>query len=919
VSSSHRHADTGLLANRVWRAAAFALASSSLALVVIFADTFLPSNVLEAQSGAVAEIAWTLNAARTGCRNWGTSELGNTTVERSADTCGGRCRQTSGCIGFSYSSACTQRGSCILRSGSCDALSSTCWDQYGMLHDSVAPAAPAIAEAEVADGHSAKAEGGGAKGTGEAAPEDVAKPLPAKPPKLAQQPKLEQAKPPDPGALPKGWPRLSPRAPEGVELPDGWEGPWDYEQPSSEVAASATYGFYLPVFNQAVPAILSLLASVRNFYTDSPTHVLQDGGFIDFGAICVLPRYRCTFEQVPPENSRWNPHSWLLRFHRVAKRLGTTYVIYLEPDVLVRGRHRYPPAFDAGGIYDNFNPQIHQEIAAYMQKLGRKVNPCFKVRWRHFGLAGGSYFRTAAILDAFDGANVRQIDWGGLFKLEGERIYSSDIAMHVALSVRGYTVYPWRDSAQKWNEGPDKDHPEAQAKFALQWPAFNPLAAFAHNHKEHYSDPVPSEEKALLAKHLKTTFRDLFCHGCVWHRGPSLETPIPVKNPQTWDLFPPPDLFDEEYKLKVEELSDEPRHREGPHPSDRCFQAPGETPKVTQAPKPRPLPPTTVAPSSVTSPSKPSAAGLPILAERPPWLVHDDGLVIDARKEMGTGGGILIASTVLVDGRHEWGGAAKRPGWLRAALATNRNHAKHQGHAMVVRWKPTLRFPPPWQEKECDRKENKREIENCWLNLERENFNWEKHEMMINYLNSPEKFTHVFVLDADAVLVQPDHDTVQDMIKELEDAGKDLFLTNEDWIGDVSSLTRINGGLLFAKNTPFTRGLFEDMLDSHWLGPDGISKPRIGGGRMAGCASNEQLCLDSVRHRREFKDKVLIKGGLTYNCGTNDKSMKRLQAADPTLQILHFMGGSKSAALRALCQGGRDLTGEGPRGYGCGA
>lgn len=235
---------------------------------------------------------------------------------------------------------------------------------------------------------------------------------------------------------------------------------------------------------------------------------------------------------------------------------------------------------------------------------------------------------------------------------------------------------------------------------------------------------------------------------------------------------------------------------------------------------------------------------------------------------------------------------------------------------MVLRWKPTLRFPPPWQEKECDRKENQREITNCWLNVQRENFNWEKHQMMVEYLESSEKFTHVLVLDADAVMVHPDYNTLQGMVNELEEAGKDLLLTNEDWIGDTSSLTRINGGLLFAKNTRFCRDLFRDMLDAHWFGPRGLKSPRIGAPEMHGCASNEQLCIDAVRHRDAFKEKVVIKSGLKYNCGANAKSMQRLRDVDTSLQIMHFMGGSKSAAAGALCKG-RDLTGDGSKGYGC--
>mmetsp|Transcript_131702 Transcript_131702/g.421370 ORF Transcript_131702/g.421370 Transcript_131702/m.421370 type:complete len:236 (-) Transcript_131702:61-768(-) len=203
------------------------------------------------------------------------------------------------------------------------------------------------------------------------------------------------------------------------------------------------------------------------------------------------------------------------------------------------------------------------------------------------------------------------------------------------------------------------------------------------------------------------------------------------------------------------------------------------------------------------------------------------------------------------------------------------------------------------------------------LNSVRENYNWEKHQMMLDYLNSPNGFSHVLVLDADAAFVQPDHDIMSKMASELELAGKELLLSNEDWLGDESSKGRINGGLLFAKNTNYTRALFEDMLDAHWSGKPGKPKPRSGGATIQGCAGNEQLCLGAVQNRKEFKAKVLVTSGMRYNCGAKEAFFKRMQAADSDLEIMHFMGGSKTAATRVLCKGPRDLTTEGPTGYGC--
>merc|ERR1712046_535429 len=98
---------------------------------------------------------------------------------------------------------------------------------------------------------------------------------------------------------------------------------------------------------------------------------------------------------------------------------------------------------------------------------------------------------------------------------------------------------------------------------------------------------------------------------------------------------------------------------------------------------------------------------------------------------------------------------------------------------MAIRWKPTLETPS--QYKSCDRQRDKKEIRNCWLNAERENFNWEKHQVMLDYLRSTEGFTHI-LMDADAALVHQTHNTMELMVGMLQSASKDLLLTNEDWI-----------------------------------------------------------------------------------------------------------------------------------------
>ena len=75
----------------------------------------------------------------------------------------------------------------------------------------------------------------------------------------------------------------------------------------------------------------------------------------------------------------------------------------LEPDNELRHEIAVDPPYDAGGLNDT-NPAFHQKMVDYVEKMGREYsgNKDFKLLWHRFGLAGGSYFSSAAVLEAFD-------------------------------------------------------------------------------------------------------------------------------------------------------------------------------------------------------------------------------------------------------------------------------------------------------------------------------------------------------------------------------------------------------------------------------------------------------------------------------------------------------------------------------------
>jgi len=307
--------------------------------------------------------------------------------------------------------------------------------------------------------------------------------------------------------------------------------------------------------------------------------------------------------------------------------------------------------------------------------------------------------------------------------------------------------------------------------------------------------------------------------------------------------------------------------------------------------------------------------GLPIdQGARPAWLVREDALVVDARTA--NHGGILILQAVLTDVNSLWGAKRSaekaRPEWLRAILATNRAHAKKHGHAMVLRAQPTQPQLTPWMVRACGDKSTNF----CVRQNERENFNWEKHLMISDYLASPQNFSHVLMLDADAALIQPQLDTLRRIAAILDGERKDLFLTDEDWL-DANGKGRINGGLMYAKNTNFTRNLFLDTFAAHVKGPAQYKNWRIGIPVMS-CTSNEQICLNDLWHgqwKEYFKPHAMMASGKLYNRGAERGGEQHM--TDPTTEVMHWMGGSKGSAGRALCRGARDLTFGGMDGYGC--
>jgi len=210
--------------------------------------------------------------------------------------------------------------------------------------------------------------------------------------------------------------------------------------------------------------------------------------------------------------------------------------------------------------------------------------------------------------------------------------------------------------------------------------------------------------------------------------------------------------------------------------------------------------------------------------------------------------------------------------------------------------------PTSWQREHCFRAKHgdPEGALKCEANSDRENNCWEKSAMVLRYL---EEFgaPHVLLLDADAALVHRERDTVANLISELDSAGKDLLLANEDY-KKRGGADRINCAMMFVKNTAFTRRLFASLVRTH-----------VEGGSR--CKSECNCLQEWLKSDPELKQRLLVVSGLRYNrqectfrcctaCPTNTAldGLNQTPRDDPTMEVLHFVSGNSRGSVRHFLQ-----------------
>lgn len=220
-------------------------------------------------------------------------------------------------------------------------------------------------------------------------------------------------------------------------------------EPAAAPRYRAKYGFYIHAYHSPA-AVIYQVRELKKHFPVSPVHLMTDGG-LRFDGLCAAEN--CTFVHCPPANDRWHPWPFMRRLYDAAVSLNTEYVIMLEPDNTIHGPITRPPTHDAGGLRV---PGRRIGYSEYAEKLAQKFKPGFKWRGESMeaGLCGGSYYRTAMLLDAFSDEAVAAIDWNHLGEKASKEVFSSDFAMPYIIAARGYEAQPWDDATQMHT--PDK-------------------------------------------------------------------------------------------------------------------------------------------------------------------------------------------------------------------------------------------------------------------------------------------------------------------------------------------------------------------------------------------------------------------------------------------------------------------------------
>jgi len=197
------------------------------------------------------------------------------------------------------------------------------------------------------------------------------------------------------------------------------------------------FGFFLNEYKQP-KASYEAIKSIAAFMPGSPIYLLASGGY-HYDPLAKRFAHQPLIYVYEEENVDLKTGNnalaglqlYLRRVRDAAIKCNCSYLVLMEPDVILRAPIRDAPEHDAGGLNDKWNqwdPKFKEEFHVS--------------KWSHeqWGMAGGSYVKVSSYLDAY-----ATLDYDRIQRMQ---IGHNDVLLAVMFMDQGYMLRPWKDVSE---------------------------------------------------------------------------------------------------------------------------------------------------------------------------------------------------------------------------------------------------------------------------------------------------------------------------------------------------------------------------------------------------------------------------------------------------------------------------------------
>jgi hypothetical protein len=182
-------------------------------------------------------------------------------------------------------------------------------------------------------------------------------------------------------------------------------------------------------------AVRFCIDNIRDHYPQAPIYLASDGGY-DFSHLCDANSNFTLYDDIlgyvnNPESKEPDRlilccREFLDRLKDAADYCKTDYILYYEPDILLRGKIKADPNSDLSGSFAN---EIHPNVLSLIEKY----NPSNTNR--NFGACGGSLIKTSSLLRILEETNealLKELIY------TDKRISNCDYLLTVLFCIFGY-------------------------------------------------------------------------------------------------------------------------------------------------------------------------------------------------------------------------------------------------------------------------------------------------------------------------------------------------------------------------------------------------------------------------------------------------------------------------------------------------